>query len=104
MSYQVFFMDTPEANELLRQRKLTNVDLVCAITEFEKAENISIGTPIGVNKDGFFGSREKGWTPEGAEKEKSLQFIPWVQILELLGRVPEGTTGEFMIANKPARD
>lgn len=103
-SYEVFFMDSPEANELLRQHKLTNEDLARAIVEFERAERVPIGTPIGVNNDGFFGSRDKGWRPEDVEKKKPLQFIPWVQILELLGRVPDGTTGEFMIASGPARD
>lgn len=104
MSYEVFFMDSIEANELLRQYKLTNKDLVCAILKFEEVEKIPIGTPIGVNSDGFFGSRDKGWCPEDAEKKKPIQFIPWVQILELLGRVPDGTTGDFMIASSPARN
>lgn len=104
MSYEVFFMDSPEANKLLHQHKLTNADLIRAILEFEKTEKVPIGTPIGVNNDGFFGSRDKGWIPEDAEKKKPIQFIPWVQILELLGRVPDGTTGEFMTANGPARD
>ena len=104
MPYEVFFMDSVEANELLRQHKLTNADLIRAISEFEKVEKVLIGTPIGVNNDGFFGSRDKGWHPEDAEKKKPIQFIPWVQILELLGRVPDGTTRDFMIAGGPARN
>ena len=43
------------------------------------------------------GSTEDGWTPNrpGAFDEP-LVTIPWVQILELLGRVPENATGEFL--------
>ena len=72
-------------------------DLATAVARFQKAEKVRVGTLIGVNQDGFFGSTEESWSPDrpGAFDQPLLN-IPWVQILELLGRVPENTTGEFL--------
>jgi len=86
-------------DDLLRITRagLTARTLATAIARFQVAERVHVGTLIGVNEDGFFGSTEEGWTPDqpGAF-DKPLLSIPWVQILKLLGRVPENTTGEFL--------
>ena len=96
-NYTVHLVESPAGQAQLAKRGLTTRDLAKAIAEFQKAEKIRVGTLIGVNKDGFFGSTDEGWTPDkpGAFDEPLLN-IPWVQILELLGRVPENTTGEFL--------
>ena len=96
-SYTVHPIDSPAGQAQLVKRRLTSRDLATAIAEFQRVEGIRVGTLIGVNEDGFFGSTEEGWTPDrpGAFDEPLLN-IPWVQILELLGRVPENTTGEFL--------
>lgn len=58
---------------------------------------VFVGTLIGVNKDGFFGSTREGWRPDQPDAyAEPLLNIPWVQIFEYLGRVPDGTTGEFL--------
>ena len=95
--YTVNQIESPAGQAQLQKCGLTTRDLAKAIAEFQKAEKIRVGTLIGINGDGFFGSVDEGWTPEmpGAFDEPLLN-IPWVQILELLGRVPENTTGEFL--------
>ena len=95
--YTVHLVESPAGQAQLAKRGLTTRDLAKAIARFQTAEKVRVGTLIGVNEDGFFGSTEDGWTPDrpGAFDEALLN-IPWVQVLELLGRVPENTTGEFL--------
>jgi len=95
--YIVHLVETPAGQAELARRGLTTQDLARAIVRFQKAERVWVGTLIGVNEDGFFGHKDEGWRPDrpGAFDEPLIN-IPWVQILELLGRVPEGTTGEFL--------
>jgi hypothetical protein len=96
-SYTVHPIDSPAGQAQLVKRGLTTRDLATAIVEFQKVERVHVGTLIGVTEDGFFGSTEEGWTPDSSGAfDESLLGIPWVQILELLGRVPENTTGEFL--------
>jgi hypothetical protein len=95
--YTVHHIESPAGRAQLAKCGLTTRDLAKAIARFQKAEEIRVGTLIGVNEDGFFGSTDEGWTPDkpGAFDE-ALLSIPWVQIYELLGRVPVNTTGEFL--------
>lgn len=95
--YTVHHIESPAGQAQLAKRGLTTHDLAKAIARFQTAEKVRVGTLIGVNEDGFFGSTDDGWSPDkpGAFDEPLLN-IPWVQILELLGRVPENTTGEFL--------
>ena len=94
--YTVHLVESPAGQVQPAKRGLTTRDLAKAIARFQKAEKVRVGTLIGVNEDGFFGSTEERWAPDrpGAFDEPLLN-IPWVQILELLGRVPENTTREF---------
>ena len=94
--YGVHLIQSAAGQVELVRRGLTTRDLATAVARFQKAEKVRVGTLIGVNQDGFFGSTEEGWSPDrpGAF-DQPLLTIPWVQILELLGRVPENTTGEF---------
>ena len=48
----------------LKKRGLTTRDLGKAIARFQKSEKVRVGTLIGVNEDGFFGSTDEGWTPD----------------------------------------
>ncbi len=95
--YAVHHVDSPAGQAQLAKRELTARDLTRAVARFQTAEKVRLGTLIGVNDDGFFGSTEDGWTPnQPGAFDEPLVTIPWVQILELLGRVPEKTTGEFL--------
>ncbi len=55
-----------------------------------------IRTIVGINDDGVFGSRREGWRPDLPDA-CAEPFIPvlWLQVLELLGRVPKGSTARF---------
>jgi hypothetical protein len=52
---------------------------------------------VGINEDGVFGTAREGWRPDLPD---ALQepFVPllWLKVHELLGRVPEGSTAQFI--------
>ena len=52
---------------------------------------------VGINHDAVFGSTRAGWHPDLPDACKE-PFIPllWLKILELLGRVPAGSTARFL--------
>jgi hypothetical protein len=87
----------PRPKALLIERGLTRADLDDAITELEHTEGIAIRTIVGINDDGVFGSRREGWRPDLPDA-CAEPFIPmlWLQVLELLGRVPKGSTAKFL--------
>ena len=93
----VHLVNSPKGQTELARRGLTTRALATAIVRFQQAEGVRVGTLIGVNEHGFFGSTREGWRPDqpGAFDE-ALLIIPWVQILELLARLPAGTTREFL--------
>ena len=94
--YQLHPPDSPEAEALLTERGLTRADLDRALAELERTEGIAIRTIVGINDDGVFGSRREGWQPDLPDA-CAEPFIPllWLQVLELLGRVPKGSTARF---------
>ena len=94
--YRLHTPDSPEAEALLSERGLTRSDLDRALAELERTEGIEVRTIAGVNEDGVFGSRREGWKPDLPDA-CAEPFIPvlWLQVLELLGRVPKGSTARF---------
>jgi hypothetical protein len=66
-------------------------DLDQALAELARTEGIQIRTIVGINDDAVFGSRRAGWRPDLPDA-CAEPFIPvlWLQVLELLGRVPRG--------------
>jgi hypothetical protein len=74
----------------------TRADLNPAIAELARTQAIQIRTIVGINDDGVFGSRKEGWHPHlpGACTEPFIPML-WLQVLELLGRVPQGSTARF---------
>jgi hypothetical protein len=95
--YRLHPPDSPEAEALLTERGLARVDLQHAIAELERTEGIAIRTIVGINDDGIFGSCRKGWHADQPDA-CTEPFIPvlWLQVLELLGRVPKGSTARFL--------
>ena len=98
--YTVYPADSPPGRAILARRGVTAEDLARAVAEHERREKVRAATPIGVHeKDGFFASTREGWRPDQPDAfAEPILNIPWVQILEYLGRVPAGTTGEFITA------
>jgi hypothetical protein len=95
--YRLHAADSPEAEALLTERGLTRADLDRALAELKRTEGIAIRTIVGINDDGAFGSRLEGWHADLPDA-CSEPFIPvlWLQVLELLGRVPTGSTARFL--------
>ena len=95
--YQLHAEGSPEAEALLTERGLTRPDLDHALAKLERTEGIQVRTIVGINDDGVFGSRREGWRPDLPDAHAE-PFIPvlWLQVLELLGRVPQGSTAQFL--------
>ena len=93
---RVFPVGSPMSLSLLTRNNLTPADINDAIARYIAAERQPIGTLIGVTGDGLFASEARNWSSAlpGAFA-KPLIFIPWAQILELLGRIPDGATGKL---------
>ena len=95
--YIVHHADSPAGAAVLAANKVSASDLARAVAAYQEAEPVRIGTLIGINDDGVFFSTRDDWRPDLPDAfSEPLGNIPWVQVLELLGRVPDGTTGQFL--------
>ena len=95
--YRIDGIDTPQGQAILLRQQLTMPDLERAIALYRETSSLRVGTLIGISGDGVFFAERSGWAPDmtGAFKEP-LGTIPWVQIHELLGNVPDGATGDWL--------
>ena len=95
--YRLHPPDSAEAEALLSERGLTRADLDHALAELERTEGIAIRSIAGINEDGVFGTRREDWRPDLPDA-CAEPFIPllWLQVLELLGQVPRGSTAKFL--------
>ena len=94
--YRLYAPDSPEAGALLAEQRLSPADLERALAALERSEGIQVRTIVGINHDGVFGSRVKGWRPDLPDVWKE-PFVPllWLKVHELLGRAREGSTARF---------
>ena len=92
--YRLYAPGSPEAGALLAEQGLGPADLDRALAHLERAEGTRVGTIVGINEDGVFGTGREGWRPNACREP----FIPllWLKVHELLGRVPEGSTARFI--------
>jgi hypothetical protein len=95
--YRLYAPDSPEAGALLAEQGLSQADLDRAFARLECSEGITVGSIVGVNEDGVFGTSREGWRsdlPDACHEP----FIPllWLKIHELLGRVPAGSTARLV--------
>ncbi len=95
--YRLHRPDSPEAEAVLAEVGVTRADLDFALSALERSDGIRVRSIVGINDDGVFGSARAGWHPDLPDACKE-PFIPllWLKILELLGRVPEGSTARFL--------
>ena len=95
--YRLHSLDSPEGEAVLVEVGLTGADLERALAELERREGIPVRSIVGINYDGVFGSTREGWHP-GLPDACKEPFVPllWLKILELLGRVPQGSTARFL--------
>jgi hypothetical protein len=95
--YRLYAADSPEAEAVLAEMGVTRADLDRALAALERSQGVRVRSIVGINHDGVFGSTREGWQPDlpGACKEPFVPLL-WIKILELLGRVPEGSTARFI--------
>ena len=95
--YRLHGLGSPEADAVLAEQGVTEADLDRALAELERSEGVRVRSIVGINHDAVFGSTRAGWHPDLPDACKE-PFIPllWVKILELLGRVPAGSTARFL--------
>jgi hypothetical protein len=95
--YRLHRLDSPEAEAVLAEQGITRADLDRALAALKRNEGIRVHSIVGINHDGVFGSTREGWRPDLPDACKE-PFVPllWLKILELLGRVPEGSTARFL--------
>ena len=95
--YRLHPAESREAEAVLAEVDVTRADLERALAELERREGIRVRSIVGINDDGVFGTSRAGWHPDLPDACKE-PFVPllWVKVLELLGRVPEGSTTRFL--------
>jgi hypothetical protein len=95
--YRLHGLDSPEGGALLAEHGVSRADLDRALAELERTEGTRLRSIVGINDDGVFGTTVEGWRPDLPDACKE-PFVPmlWLKILELLGRVPEGSTARFL--------
>ena len=95
--YRLYAVDSAEAAAVLAEVGVTRSDLDRAFAELERSEGVRVRSIVGINYDAVFGSTREGWHPDLPDACKE-PFVPllWLKILELLGRVPEGSTARFL--------
>jgi hypothetical protein len=89
--YRLYPPDSPEGRELLAGHGLTSADVDQALLRYQETKGTSIDAIVGLNEDGVFGA-----TGEPAARHQTVVPLLWLRILELLGRVPEGSTARFL--------
>jgi hypothetical protein len=95
--YRLYAPDSPEARALLAEQDLSSADLDLALAELERTEGTTVRSIVGINEDGVFGTSRERWHPDLPDAAHQ-PFIPllWIRVLELLGRVPDGSTARFV--------
>jgi hypothetical protein len=95
--YRLYSPDSVEARALLAEQGLSSADLDRALAHLERTQGTRVRTIVWINEDAVFGTSAESWRPNLADAGHQ-PFIPllWIRILELLGRVPEGSTARFV--------
>ena len=95
--YRLYAADSAQAEAVLAEVGVSRADLDRALAALERSHGIRVHSIVGINQDGVFGSTREGWHPDLPDACKE-PFVPllWLQILELLGRLPQGSTARFL--------
>ena len=100
--YHVHHLESLKGQILIHRNQRSVDDVKKAVELWHQDSKSTIRTVVGVGEDGLVGSERDGWHPDLPDAFSSgLVMIPWIQILELLKRVPEGATGIFL-SNPPS--
>ena len=95
--YRLHTPDSAEARVLLAEQGLSPADLDRALARLERTEGTTVRTIVAINEDGVFVTGREGRRPHLPDACRE-SFIPllWLQVHELLGRVPEGSMARFV--------
>ncbi len=95
--YPVHHLKSGDGQAILLRYKLTLEDIDQAVKLYNSDGNLRIRTVIGISDDGLIGSEKSGWQPNLPDAfTTGLVMVPWIQMLELLGRVPQNSTEAFL--------
>ena len=89
--YRLYRPNSPRGRELLAGHGLSSAELDQALARHQETTGTRIDTIVGLNEDGVFGA-----IGEPAAGHQTVVPLLWLKILELLGRVPEGSTTRFI--------
>jgi hypothetical protein len=94
----VYFATSDQGRAILARQRLDLVSLAKAIAAYQNTEKVPVATCIGVHETlGFVYSTEPEWHPDHPDAfAKPFGNIPWVQIHELLGHLPAGSTEDYL--------
>lgn len=90
-----------EGRLILSRKQMTTSQLADAIDKYQAEEKVVVGLVIGIHEQhGVFYTPDPDWDADAPDAlDGPIGFIPWVQIFELLGRLPQGCTSDFLSIN-----
>ena len=101
MPYGVHLIESSAGQAELAKHGLTTRELARAIANFQCIEGVYVGTLIGINEQGFFGSTREAWRPDQSDAfNEPLIHIPWSQMHELLAAERDEKTGELRYSER----
>lgn len=94
-------VDSDEGRLILSRKQMTSSQLAYAINKYQAEEKVEVALVIGVHEEhGVFYTSDPDWDADAHDAlDKPIGFLPWVQVFELLGRLPEGSTRDFLSTN-----
>lgn len=91
-------VDSDEGRRILGRKRITREQLAHAIARYQTEERVTVQILIGVHEQhGVFYTPDPDWHADAPDALNApIGFIPWVQVYELLGQLPEGSTEAFL--------
>lgn len=91
-------VDSGEGRRILGRKRITREQLAHAIARYQAEEQITVGVLIGIHEQhGVFYTTDPDWQAQAPDAlDAPIGFIPWVQVYELLGQLPEGSASAFL--------
>ena len=91
-------LDSGKGRRILARKRITRGQLAHAIARYQAEERVTVGVLIGVHEQhGVFDTPDPDWNADAPDAlDAPIGFIPWVQVYELLGQLPEGSTEAFL--------
>jgi hypothetical protein len=95
--YKIYCPESPEGKNLLALHNLTEHDIYKATKWYARKEGVRVGTILGIGADGWVASSREDRHPELADAfDEVFIIVPWIQIYELLGRVPDRAVADLL--------